>query len=133
MSKYVRLRDAIKYHKENNFDISGIDPQTLLVACSTCGKVKPWKSMQAGHFIGRGLGGSSGVYLDQRNVHAQCPLCNAFKQGSPLEYREFMLDKYGQNVIDELHRLHQVRKYTQKEIAGLREYYRQEFRKLNTR
>ena len=67
--------------------------------------------MDAGHFISRGMGGSSGVYFDERNIHAQCKPCNAWKQGAPHEYEQFMLDKYGQGVIDELRWLHKNGSY----------------------
>ena len=60
--------------------------------------------MHAGHFISRGSRGASGVYFDERNVNAQCKSCNAFHQGRAENYREFMLKKYSQKVIDELER-----------------------------
>lgn len=127
MSPYIRLRDAIAYHKENRFDISGLDPESLLVACCSCGKVRPWKSMDAGHFISRSSGGSSGVYLDERNVHAQCRSCNRFKEGNKVEYYNFMLKKYGQNIVDELRALDN-KTYTKKEIEGLKIYYKQQYK-----
>jgi len=60
--------------------------------------------MQGGHFIPKGSKGESGVRFDERNVHAQCPDCNAFNQGRTLEYLDYMLAEYGQEVIDELRR-----------------------------
>lgn len=95
-SRYIRLRDAIEYCKATG---RGAQIEDLPVQCCTCHTIKSWKRMQAGHFISRGLGGRSGVYFDERNIHAQCPTCNAFEQGRPNEYREFMLDKYGEQTI----------------------------------
>ena len=86
--------------------------------------------MDAGHFIGRGLGGGSGVYFDERNIHAQSNLENAFLGGNPHEYEKFMLKNYGQKVIDELRLKHKTNKYTQKDIIGLGLYYKAEYLKL---
>ena len=102
-SRYVRLRDAIAYCKIRGIDIGQFTRvENIPVKCCTCNMVKSWINVHAGHFIGRSLGGGSGVYFDERNIHAQCPQCNAFRQGNPLVYKEFMLQKYGQKVIDEL-------------------------------
>ena len=105
MSLFCRLRDAIKWNKQFPEDITGIDPKKLLVKCCTCVKIGNWfYSMQGGHFIPKGKGGESGVRFDERNLHAQCGGCNGFHQGRSLEYRDFMLNEYGQEVIDELRR-----------------------------
>ena len=78
------------------------------------------RNCQAGHFIGRGLGGGSGVYFDERNVHAQCFQCNKFRQGAPHEYELFLIDKYGQKVVDELRFLDKNQSYKGKiEVIGL--------------
>jgi len=105
MSLYCRLRDALKWNRKFPCDISVCDPKKLVVKCCTCVKIGNWfSSMQGGHFIPKGSKGESGVRFDERNVHAQCPDCNAFNQGKTLEYRDYMLEEYGQEVIDELRR-----------------------------
>ena len=101
-SKYIRLRDA---------DRDGY------CRCCTCGIIRHWKKIDAGHFIGRGIGGMSGVYFDERNIHAQCKRCNGFLQGNHKAYEHFMLEKYGQTVIDELRWLHKNQSYKRKIIA----------------
>ena len=95
-AKYIKLGDAIEDLPITN-DID-------LVRCRTCGVWLRTKSRntQACHFISRGLGGSSGVYFDERNIHIGCYQCNCFEQGAPIEYRKYMITKYGQEVIDEL-------------------------------
>jgi len=106
-SKYIRLRDALKYCRDHGIDIGQfVRPEDIVGKCCTCGAVKSWIYCDAGHYIGRGIGGSSGVYFDERNIHLQCKQCNGFKGGAPNEYKEFMLKKYGQPVIDELMRKH---------------------------
>ena len=125
MSKYVRLRDSIAYCRKNNLPLD-----SGWVACCCCGEVGQWKYADAGHYFGRGSGGSSGVYLDQRNVHAQKKQCNAFRGGGNEGYRRFMLKEYGQDVLDDLEFRHRNKVYQQKDFIGFELYYKQEFERL---
>ena len=103
MSRYVRLRDALEYCDEHSIDLTQFNrPEDIIGKCCTCGTVKSWIYMHGGHCLPRGEGGGSGVYFDERNVHLQSKKENAFAGGNPTEYRKFMLEKYGQDVIDEL-------------------------------
>ena len=121
-SLYIRLRGAIEFHKETGADIS-------LGRCCTCGVIKQWKYMDCGHFISKGLGGSSGVRWDERNAHLQCKICNAFRQGNAQAYEPFMRDKYGQKVIDELTIKHKIGNYKGRiEAIGL--MYKQMYQEL---
>lgn len=55
--------------------------------CVTCGVVKPWKQLQAGHFVD---GRNNKVLLDERLVHPQCYQCNVPLKGNKIKYFEFM-------------------------------------------
>lgn len=123
-SNYIRLRDALELHKETGTDIS-------LGRCCTCGKIGQWRYMDCGHFISKGMGGASGVRYDERNAHLQCNSENAFEQGNIPAYREFMLNKYGQEIIDELKIKDKTHTYSLLELEGLLLYYKQEYKKLN--
>lgn len=117
MSQYILLRDAAP----PNYDYC---------RCCTCGRIIPrvGHSSHAGHFIGKGHGGSSGVYFDERNVHVQCHTCNTYEQGNGPAYYEFMLRKYGQAVIDELKLKHKLpRPHTIAEYGIL---YREKLKEL---
>lgn len=130
MSPYIRLRDALEFCRSHKIDISQFnDWHDLPVACCCCGDITTVRHVDAGHFLGRGIGGGSGAYLDERNVHAQINTHNAFKDAAH-GYEEFMIKKYGQDVIDDLRRLDKTRKYTKLEIEGLRLFYKVEFKKL---
>ena len=123
-SKYIRLRDAIEFHKDH--------PETPFgyVQCCTCGNIVVYNiNCDAGHFISRGKGGMSGVYFDERNIHAQCKICNGFHQGRQAIYKEFMLEKYGQEVIDELEFLDKNNSYFKK-IVGIGLMYKQMYKEL---
>ena len=87
--------------------------------------------MDGGHYISRSSGGVSGVYFDERNVHLQCKTCNGFKQGASQEYREFIVKKYGENMLDELLKKHYILP-DMRDLAmkATEEYYREQYREL---
>jgi len=116
LSQYILLRDSMPGHE--------------YCRCCTCGCVIPVRGHQshAGHFIGKGHGGSSGVYFDERNVHAQCHNCNTYEQGNGPAYYEFMLHKYGQEVIDELKLKHKLPRPHSISEYGI--FYREKLKEL---
>lgn len=93
--------------------------------------------MDPGHWIDRGSGGQSGVYFDERNINLQCKSCNAgFYKGTrkpdvKSAYDQFMLEKYGQKVMDELRIRDKVvtRKFSVI-IFALHQLYTEEYQKL---
>lgn len=108
MSRYIRLRDALEYCDKYSIDITQFRrPEDIIGKCCTCGKVKSWYRMDAGHWIGRGIGGASGTYFDERNVNLQCKLENKCG-GNPQEHEVYIKEKHGQDVIDELRRKHVI-------------------------
>lgn len=132
MSRFVRLRDALAYCRLKGIDISQFArPEDIIGRCCTCQAVKSWIRMDAGHFKGRGVGGGSGVYFDERNVHLQCKPCNGFKGGAPDEYKEFMLHKYGEKTVAEIERKHKL-PTSFKDIAmiGTRIFYEEKYGEL---
>ena len=89
--------------------------------CVSCGAVKMWKHMHAGHYVSR-------VYLatrwDDRNAAVQCPTCNVLRRGNYSEYTAFMLRKYGPGIIDELNqRKRAIVKYTIPDLENMIEAY----------
>ena len=120
-SRFIRLRDCLEYGDTKYGDWG---------RCCSCGKPVDRNKSDAGHFIGRGLGGSSGVYFDERNIHLQCKQCNAFEQGNYQGYEEFMLVKYGEKVIESLKIDHKTNSYTLLQLEGLRLYYKQKYEEL---
>ena len=123
-SRYIRLRDSIEYCKQR-----GISLDSGIVQCCTCDTVKQWKYVDAGHFIGRGLGGGSGVYFDERNIHAQCKRCNAFEQGNAQVYELFIFNKYSQDVVEELRIKHHTNNYKGK-LWAIGQMYKKMYKDL---
>ncbi len=131
-SRYIRLRDALKYCRERGIDTEQFArPEDIIGVCCTCGTVKSWIRMDAGHFKGRGIGGGSGTYFDERNVHLQCKPCNGFEGGRYSDYEEFIIVKYGQPVHDELILKHHIPgKMGVLQLQILEQYYKDEYKKL---
>ena len=59
--------------------------------------------MDAGHFT---PGRRKYILFDDRGIHFQCKHCNGPElKGNPRRYEKYMLQRYGQEVIDDLDRL----------------------------
>lgn len=85
-SRYIRLRDCLK---TTNFKDSG--------KCITCGRVYPFKQLQAGHFI---PGRNNQVLFDEEQVNAQCYSCNVGLKGNWPSYLKIMVERHGQDKVD---------------------------------
>jgi len=82
-SKMIRARDNIG----GNF------------RCPTCGRTLPIEEADAGHYITRAR---KSVMFDEMNVHAQCKHCNRFQEGNHFIYREWLIEKYGNEKVEQL-------------------------------
>ena len=131
MSRYIRLRDALEYCRQHRIDVSQFNrPEDVIGQCCTCGTVKSWYRMDAGHCIGRGLGGGSGVYFNPYNMALQCKLCNGFEQGSTDKFWEYLEGIYGPLIKEQLTLLHHTHKYEPHEYPLLEQHYKNEYKKL---
>lgn len=70
--------------------------------CVTCGKVKHWKELQAGHFIDSR---NNTVLLDERLVFPQCYACNVGLHGNKIQYWKYMRKKYTEKQLYEFENL----------------------------
>lgn len=77
-SEYVRRRDEQK-------------------GCITCGVVKPWREMQAGHYIRRGI---YQFRWHEKNVASQCFNCNINHEGEKDIYRRKLVQMYGLPFVE---------------------------------
>lgn len=83
-SEYIRLRDADKYG---------------MIRCISCGKRVKWKNADAGHYVSRR---HLNLRFDDKNVNAQCTICNRLKSGNLEKYKRGLIMKHGRLVIDYL-------------------------------
>lgn len=80
-SQYIRL----KYANKDGF-----------VRCVTCGKIKHWKEMQAGHYKHNKLD------FCEFNVFPQCVRCNHYKSGELGNYADFLIKKFGNDILEKI-------------------------------
>jgi len=126
-SKYIILRDAIEDAENNRVPITS---NFEFVLCRTCGKMiqRIGSNSHAGHYVPKGSGGGSGIYYDPRNVSCQCSYCNEYLEGNRLEYNDYMLKKYGQEVVDELRLKDKLPRPHKIDYYGI--YYREAYKEL---
>lgn len=83
-SMFIRLRDT---------DENG------RVACITCGTVRFWRQMDAGHYV---TTKKEATKYDENNVHAQCKGCNKWQGGKPVEYEAAIDRRYGPGTAQKI-------------------------------
>jgi hypothetical protein len=114
VSLYIRQRDSIDGYS----------------SCFTCGVSKPWKEMDAGHFVPKT---SKAIQYDERNIHSQCPRCNRYMSGNIHAYFINMEQRYGRETVDELLSFRgQTKKWTDEEIEELTEYYKNKLKSIDS-
>ncbi len=69
--------------------------------CITCSKSVTKETSDPGHYISRK---NHSVRWNLKNVHIQCRYCNRFMYGKADEYALFLIGKYGQGILEELHK-----------------------------
>lgn len=105
ISKYVRMRDFIKYG-----------------TCISCGVgFCKWNEAQAGHYAPAGNCGFA-LLFDKRNINAECASCNnpRFSPGKLIPYRTNLVNRYGEDYVKEIDDAYS-KKVTMKEWSS-REY-----------
>ena len=58
-----------------------------------------WREAQGGHYIPRGC---IATELEPDNVNPQCPRCNGYLNGNPIDYRISLVDKVGEARVKRL-------------------------------
>jgi hypothetical protein len=89
--------------------------------CVTCGKIAPWTShqgaMQTGHFL---PGRMFSILFEEDNVAPQCVSCNKYRGGAIEDYRLWMAEVRGVEVIERLTRLKAtLRQFTREELVDM--------------
>ena len=88
----------------------------------TCAQKKPWKEIQAGHLVS---GRTHGGLCDERGIFPQCYACNVCRQGMGAEYTLFIIENYGQGLVDELiQKRRETVRFTKTELKEMIEGYK---------
>ena len=70
-----------------------------ICTCYTCGKQKPIKEIQNGHFIPRNI---LITRWDENNCRPQCVGCNMFGGGKILDFEDHLVKDLGREKVDQL-------------------------------
>lgn len=91
--------------------------------CVCCDATKP-NIIQAGHYFPKSA--YSGIYFDERNVHAQCATCNMSMEDPMVKanYTNYMLGRYGQTTLNLLEHQGKQKGLTSSEMEVLIAYYK---------
>lgn len=88
-SRYIRMKYSF-------FDASG---KELLCKCYTCGRVKPIKSIDLGHYHGRGV---KATRYHENNGRCQDVFCNRYKSGNHTAFEKHLEEEVGVEAVEEL-------------------------------
>lgn len=95
--------------------------------CFTCGVVKPWKELHAGHFQSRS---KLATRFDEVNVQVQCPRCNLWNQGEQYQFAINLDSTYGAGTAERVVAAsNQTRRITKGEYEDLIAHYKAETQK----
>jgi len=100
--------------------------------CVTCGTEGKYTEMHAGHFEAKGSGNSTRFIRD--NCHVQCNKCNTFMHGNLIQYTFWMLEKYGEERVNEIRQLkHQTLKIPKEEFIEMVQRYNADIKEIRWR
>lgn len=111
---YIRLRDAMP----NGYG-----------RCISCGRIKPFKELDCGHFYGRT---NMATRFDEDNCSAECHYCNRMKADHLIYYQENLIRKIGVARFSALKWKSCSTKHWQNyELAAMIEKYTKEVKRLS--
>lgn len=91
--------------------------------CFTCGIIKPWKQMQAGHWI---PGRHNSNLFNEQGCHCQCYHCNVGLKGNPVVYYDNMIKRYGRGTCELLKaKDKEIREYKVWELLEIEAKYKE--------
>lgn len=96
--------------------------------CVSCGRIRSWKQMHAGHFASRKY---AATRFSPLNVFVQCPYCNSFCNGNSAGFASYIKSKFGANHIDAIWNLaKQSHKWDREQLEKLIEVCTEKVKEL---
>jgi hypothetical protein len=108
VNAFVRLRDKDK-------------------PCISCGRHHGGQ-YHAGHY--RSVGSAPHLRFNTRQIHKQCQPCNMHLSGNIINYRRSLVDKFGQEYVEQIESDSKVRKFSIDDIKSIKEYYRKMVKRM---
>lgn len=119
-NEFIRLRDAPNGYGQ----------------CISCGKLVAYPNdnglWHAGHLYPRSVTYNA-LWFHEMNVHGQCHHCNTHLEGNTMAFREGVVARYGESVLEELELAKikgQGRKWYDHEYAEMAKEYRRKSREI---
>ena len=98
------------------------------VFCVTCKKPDLWQNMDCGHYESRK---HNNTRYDKRNCAPQCRTCNRFEEGRKYEFGKYLVEKYGEEIIEELRTLAYTNKrFTVSELQEMIKQFKLELEEI---
>lgn len=96
--------------------------------CVSCGYKDGARQIHAGHY--RPAGNVAILRFDERNVHAQCSICNNHLSGNLVNYRKELINRIGLDQVEELEATNEPKQYTVEEYAEIIKIYKAKIKEL---
>jgi hypothetical protein len=97
--------------------------------CITCGRSLVGVKFDAGHYIP--AGNHSYTQFMEKNIHGQCVYCNQYNSGKPKEYRQALIDKYGERTVKAIERASKRKiKRTADDYLAIEKHYKDKLKSL---
>lgn len=91
--------------------------------CYTCGAVRHWTEVDAGHFMSRAC--MSTRWDPDGNVQFQCKRCNGFRSGEQYLFSIHLDQEYGEGTAERLMiESKKTRKFTHAELEQMFHHYK---------
>ena len=111
VNKYIRLRDKNLH-------------------CCSCGHFGD-RQFHSGHY--KNVGGHQQLRFYTLNIHKQCSICNNWKSSNEIEYRKFMINKYGLEFVEKLESNQDRGHYTVEYLQRLIKVFRKKIKLYETK
>lgn len=100
--------------------------------CISCGETNPpdlhGGQWDCGHF--KTVGAYPELRFEERNIHKQCVVCNQHKSGNLVPYRVELINRIGQEAVDEIESNHNRHRWTVEECRAIKAEYQQKLKDL---
>ena len=98
--------------------------------CFTCGAVRHYTEVDAGHFMSRAC---MSVRWSETNVQSQCKRCNGFRSGEQYIFSIRLDELYGEGTAERLLiESKQTRKWTRDELEQMYHHYKRKVDELKS-
>jgi len=116
-----RVKPKAKWMKEAQAAFNAyIRQRDEMLPCVSCPSTDAGQ-WHAGHY--RTTAAAPELRFDEMNCHKQCAQCNNYKSGNVSEYRLNLIERIGQDALDQLEGPHEAMRYRIEDLKSVKSYY----------